>query len=90
MKTKDLTDAAPVDFQLLVWGWCVTDRRDARDVVTRLNAASDFCEVRAGHQGYTGADRHWDRDRRWLLTFELRTRGKVEPTPWSWALSGCR
>lgn len=42
----DLTDLAPVDFQLMIWGYCVTDCTPAKASLTRLNEATNVEKIR--------------------------------------------
>lgn len=86
--TKDLTDTAPIELQFLIWGYCVTDRRTARDTVTRLNAASDICE-RQG-PALDLSERWWDRTARDLKRIQVSDANGPIETPASWALSGVR
>lgn len=85
---KDLTDLAPIEFQFMIWGYCVTDRRDARTVVTRLDEASQMCE-RQGPVLDLG-ERYWDYTYDEMRRTRLFDLSELLETPPSWALSGVR
>lgn len=78
----DLTDFAPIDLQLLLWGYCITDRSTPRESLTRLNEAN----ISERTPTVDLSERYWDSTARDLQTITIN--GK--PPPESVALAGVR
>lgn len=79
---SDLTDLAPIDMQLLVFGYVLTCCIPARESLTRLNEAA----ITERTSTLDLSERYWDRTAADLRGATLNG----GPVPASWALAGVR